>query len=73
MIIFLSASHFRQHQHLIQSMVVLNSNMPIPVSWRILFEKLYKFLQFLLLFIGKVAVHKNNAQIGKPPTPLLYS
>ncbi len=39
--------------------------MSVPVSWRILFEEPYKFLHFLFLLLGKVAVYKNNTPIGE--------
>ena len=65
MIIFLSASHLRQHQYLIQPLVVFYAYILVPISWRILLEEPCKFLQFLLLLLGKVAVYKDDAPVGK--------
>ena len=39
--------------------------MLVPISWHILLEEPHKFLQFLLLLLGKVAVHKDDAPVGK--------
>ena len=63
MIIFLRASHLRQHQYLIQFLIVFYAYMLVPISWRILLEEAYKFLQLLFLFLGKVAVYKNYAPV----------
>lgn len=37
----------------------------VPISWCILLEEPYKFVQFHVLLLGKVAVYKNDAPVWK--------
>ena len=65
-IVFLpSVLNTLKSQNLIEFWIILNSDILVPISWRILLEEAYKFLQFLLLLFGKVAMYKDDAPVGK--------
>jgi hypothetical protein len=39
--------------------------MLVPISWSIFLEEPHKFLQFLFLPLGEIAMHKDDAPIGE--------